>query len=65
MAMTLRLSDEDTEALRVFAHTQGKSMQEVAQEAVRSYVSRRPERLREAIAQVARADAELLERLSK
>lgn len=65
MAMTLRLSDADTEALRSFAQEKGLSMQEVAQEAVRTYVSGRRETLRAAIAHVAAADAELLDRLSK
>ena len=37
--MTLRLTDEETEALRARAEKEGRSMQEVAREAVRSYVS--------------------------
>jgi predicted transcriptional regulator len=40
MAMTLRLSDAETEALRRRAEREGRSMQEVAREAVREYVER-------------------------
>ena len=63
--MTLRLSDEDSAALRARAEAEGASMQEVAQRAIREYVSRRPERLADAIADVARDDAELIERLGR
>lgn len=38
VAMTLRLTDEETAALRARAETEGRSMQEVAREAVREYV---------------------------
>jgi predicted transcriptional regulator len=38
MAMTLRLSDDETEALRRRAELEGRSMQEVARQAVREYV---------------------------
>jgi predicted transcriptional regulator len=40
MAMTLRLSEAETEALRRRADREGRSMQEVAREAVREYVER-------------------------
>lgn len=40
VAMTLRLTDEETEALRLRARREGRSMQEVAREAVREYVQR-------------------------
>jgi predicted transcriptional regulator len=36
--MTLRLSDEEAEALRQRAHLEDRSMQEVAREAIREYV---------------------------
>jgi len=36
--MTLRLDDEETAALRARAEAEGRSMQEVAREAVREYV---------------------------
>jgi plasmid stability protein len=40
MAMTLRLSDDETEALRLRAQREGRSMQEVARAAVREYIER-------------------------
>jgi predicted transcriptional regulator len=40
MAMTLRLTPEETDALRRRAELEGRSMQEVAREAVRDYVER-------------------------
>lgn len=38
MAMTLRLSDEDAQALRRRAEFEDRSMQDVARQAVREYV---------------------------
>jgi predicted transcriptional regulator len=38
MAMTLRLTDAETEALRLRAEVESRSMQEVAREAIREYV---------------------------
>lgn len=38
MAMTLRLSDAETEALRRRAEFESRSMQDVAKQAVRDYV---------------------------
>ena len=63
--MTLRLSEQETAALRAKAEQEGRSMQEVAREAIAQYVADRPERLRAAIAKIATEDAELLERLSR
>lgn len=40
MAMTLRLTDAETDALRARAKREGRSMQDVAREAVREYVDR-------------------------
>jgi len=40
MAMTLRLDDDETEALRTRAEHEGRSMQEIARQAVREYVER-------------------------
>ncbi len=40
MAMTLRLDDGETEALRSRAELEGRSMQEVARQAVRDYIER-------------------------
>lgn len=38
--MTLRLDDHETEALRLRASREGRSMQEVARQAVRDYIDR-------------------------
>jgi predicted transcriptional regulator len=38
MAMTLRLADAEADALRRRAELEGRSMQEVAREAIREYV---------------------------
>ena len=40
MAMTLRLTDDETEALRRSAERESRSMQEVARQAIRDYVER-------------------------
>jgi predicted transcriptional regulator len=65
MAMTLRLSEEETDALRRRAELEDRSMQDVARRAIAQYVSDRPSRLADAIASVAADDAELLHRLSQ
>jgi len=44
MAMTLRLTDDESEALRRRAEREGRSMQEVAREAVRDYIERESRR---------------------
>jgi hypothetical protein len=44
MAMTLRLTDDETDALRRRAHLEGRSMQDVARTAVRDYIRRTSER---------------------
>jgi len=41
MAMTLRLTDQEADALRRRADLESRSMQEVAREAIRDYVERR------------------------
>jgi plasmid stability protein len=38
--MTLRLTDEESEALRLRAAREGRSMQDVARSAVRDYIER-------------------------
>ena len=38
--MTLRLTDDETDALRERARREGRSMQEVARAAVREYIDR-------------------------
>ena len=44
MAMTLRLTDAESDALRLRAEREGRSMQEVAREAIRDYVDRTSQR---------------------
>ena len=65
MAMNLRLTDAESDALRAKAEQEGRSMQEVARTAIAQYVSDRPQRLKGAIQRVRTEDRELLERLSK
>jgi len=65
MAMTLRLTPEETEALRETARREHRSMQEVARAAIGEYVGRRTT-LRDAhLTTIVREDAELLRRLGK
>lgn len=65
MAMTLRLDEAQTAALRERAESEGCSMQALAKRAIDQYLSNRDDRLAQAIAQVANKDAELLDRLSR
>lgn len=65
MAMTLRLSDKQSKALRKIAEQEGLSMQEAALLAVDEYVAKRQRRLSEIIQRIKIEDAELLDRLSK
>ena len=65
VAMTLRLDEAEAEALRRRAAAEGRSMQEVARQAINDYVADRPARLRVAIERIRSEDAELLDRLSK
>ena len=65
MAMNLRLSDAEADALRRKAEEEGRSMQEVARTAISEYVTDRPARMRAAIERVRSEDQELLDRLSR
>jgi predicted transcriptional regulator len=67
MAMTLRLTEDETNALRQQAEREGRSMQEVAREAVRDYVERnsRRELLDRILDQELPRYAEALERLGR
>ena len=65
MAMNLRLSPKQTEALRKTAAQDGISMQEAALAAIDAYTSRRNQRLKDAISRIATEDAELLKRLAQ
>jgi predicted transcriptional regulator len=63
MAMTLRLTPEETAALRDQAQREGRSMQEIARAAIREYVSRRTQRRDESVVRILAEDDELLRRL--
>ncbi len=65
MAMTLRLSEKQSAALKRTADQAGISMQEAALQAVDEYVSRRQKRLSDAISRVKIEDKELLRRLAQ
>ena len=65
MAMTLRLTEEETAALRSRAELENRSMQEVARTAINAYIADRSSRVAGAISRVTSEDAELLDRLSK
>jgi predicted DNA-binding protein len=41
MAMTLRLTDEETELLRRLSELEGRSMQEISREAIVSFIEER------------------------
>jgi predicted transcriptional regulator len=63
MAMTLRLTPEETDALRELARREGRSMQEVARAAISEYVTRRAERRDEHLRTIISEDSGLLRRL--
>jgi predicted transcriptional regulator len=67
MAMTLRLTDEETEALRRRARLESRSMQDVARQAVREYVEShsRAELLDRVLDEELPRYAEALERLGQ
>ena len=67
MAMTLRLTDDEQQALRERAEAEGISMQEAARRAVREYVSqgRHQDRVSAAARRVMKAHAEAIERLGR
>jgi plasmid stability protein len=67
MAMTLRLSDDETDALRLRAAREGRSMQDVARSAVREYIDRssRRELLDEVLDEQLPRYAEALRRLGE
>lgn len=63
MPMTLRLTPEETEALRETARREHRSMQAVAREAIAAYVASRARLREEHLARIVAEDAELLRRL--
>jgi hypothetical protein len=67
MAMTLRLTDDEADALRRRAAREGRSMQEVARTAVREYIDRtsRRELLDQALDEQLPRYAEALRRLGE
>ena len=67
MAMTLRLDEQETEALRRRAELEGRSMQDVARQAVRDYIERNSKRelLDRVLDRELPRYAEALERLSQ
>lgn len=67
MAMTLRLTEDEQDALRQLAAAEGISMQEAARRAVRDYVARshHRDRVGEAADRVIEAHADALDRLGK
>jgi hypothetical protein len=67
MAMTLRLADDETDALRRRAELEQRSMQEVARQAIREYVENhsRAELLDQVLDEELPRYAEALERLGQ
>jgi predicted transcriptional regulator len=67
MAMTLRLTYQETEALRRRAELEGRSMQDVARQAVRDYIEENSKRnlLDRVLDQELPRYAEALERLGQ
>lgn len=63
MALTLRLDDDEQEALRVTAEREHRSMNDVAREAIRRYTGGHDARRTEALSQIVAEDRQLLERL--
>jgi predicted transcriptional regulator len=65
MAMTLRLTDEESNALRAYAEATGQSMQGVARLAIHEYVTERRQNRRAVLKRIAEEDADLLDLLAK
>lgn len=67
MAMTLRLTDEETQDLRARAEHEGRSMQDIARQAVRDYLAdaQRREILDEVLATELPRYADALRRLGE
>jgi predicted transcriptional regulator len=65
MGMTLRTSDQQTEALRRQAEIEGRSMQAVALSAIDEYIARRTHKAKvgAALQRVVREEAGVLDRL--
>jgi len=63
--MTLRLSDEESAALSMYALEHGRSMQDVARTAIREYVSARVRTRQALLARIVAEDAEALNLLAQ
>jgi predicted transcriptional regulator len=63
--MTLRLSEEESDALRAYAESTNQSMQEVARQAIHEYVTERRQTREAVLKRIATEDAELLDLLAK
>lgn len=63
--MTLRLTDDETEALRRAAEAEGRSMQDVARDAIRRYTGGWEEQRERFLKEIVERDAELLRRLGE
>ena len=63
--MTLRLTEDETNALRDYAEATGQSMQEVARRAIHEYVTERRATRKAVLERIADEDAELLNLLAK
>lgn len=65
MAMTLRLSDAETEALRRKAAEEGRSLQDVARTAINRYTTDEDVEFRTMVASIIERDRELIDRLAQ
>ncbi|MCW2843465.1 MAG: Ribbon-helix-helix protein copG family [Nocardioides sp.] len=65
MAMNLRLTDDESAALRETAEREGRSMQEVARAAIVSYTSSRTRRRDDLLRDILAERADVLDRLGK
>jgi len=65
MAMTLRLTDDESDALRRVAEREGTSMQEVARKAIREYTAGWEAQRDSYMAEWAVTNASLLRRLGE
>jgi hypothetical protein len=67
MAITLRLTDDEAEALRIQAEIEHRSMHDVVRDAVREYIARHAHlsRVHDALEVLAPSNEELLRRLGE
>lgn len=63
--MTLRLTDDEADALRKKASEEGRSMQDVAKEAINRYTRDEDAEFRAMVTVVVDRDRELLDRLAR